>query len=306
MEKETKLPGTEELDDLQVDGELTDEDKKLFGDMYDDKEEEAPAEEQPPKTKEPDSEEKSVDEDDPEPEDNDDPTKDWTLEDYKNGYKNLQKVVGKQGLELGELRKIVTSPVNAKKEHSIDDIPEMDEATLSGYIEKYEAALADPALEFEDQEKFNTIKREYAILIEERAVRKAMSRIEQKTAKEKLSGIKAQIAKKYTLTDEELTAVTNKATKLSDNGIPSETEFEAAVYSVNPQKFSLSKTNEINSRIMTAKTKETPRIPSGSNQVIEKKITAKELAAMGQYERDEYLDSLSIEEVEALSKEIIE
>lgn len=226
----------------------------------------------------------------------------WELDDYKKAYENLEKVIGKQGEELGEARK--EEPKEEKKEYTINDVPEMDDPTLGNYLIAYETELSSPTLEYEDPDRYKLLMKEYDLLKEERAVRKAMSRIHEREAKKAFSTFKDVFKTKYDLSDEEMAAVTTKASRLSDEGIPTREDLEAALYRLNPQKLKASISDEVTQRITKAKSKEVPRIPLGSDHEQPKGLSPKDFMKLSGFEQERYLNDCSVDEVDRLLEEI--
>lgn len=226
----------------------------------------------------------------------------WELEDYKKAYESLESKLGKQGQELGEAKQKASEP--EKKNYTIDDVPDMDESILNDYIDAYENELSDPSIEFDDPERYKILRREYDVLKEERAIRKAMARLNQIEAKKVVATAQTEIITKYGLTEEEATKAITLAKKLSDEGIPTKEDLEAAVYRVKPSAIEVAVTKKITSKISEAKSKATPRVPSGSSSEAPKVISAEEFKKMDDFERERYLNECSVDEVERLLSEI--
>lgn len=301
----------EELqEELQEEQDITQEELELFGNIHPgelrEKEEE---QEQDAETEDAPADEESPDEttEEPETETADDKTAGWTLEDYQKGYSNLEKALGKQGQELGELRKALTEVKPEAKEYSINDIPEMDDTTLNRFIDTYEETLSDPSLEFDDPERHEVIVKEYGALKEERSVRKALERINREKTKEVISTVADSISKKYKLSETEVDKVTALATRLSEDGVPTKEDFEAAVYRLDQRRVADVYSKEVEQRIKQARTKETPRISSGSGRdVAPAQVTVEKFTKMSEYEQSRYLAFCSQEEVDRLLGEINE
>lgn len=287
--------------------ELSPEELELYGNIMpsdDDEEEEAKDSSETEEPEEPEDTD-TVDEES-EPTDSE-PQKttgreNWGLEDYKKAYESLESKLGKQGQELGEAKQKASEP--EKKNYTIDDVPDMEQSVLDEYIKAYENELSDPSIEFDDPERYKTLRREYDVLKEERAVRKAMARLNQIESKKVVATAQTDIKTKYGLTEEEATKAITLAKKLSDEGIPTKEDLEAAVYRVKPSAIEVAVTKKLTSKISEAKSKATPRVPSGSSSEAPKVISAEEFKKMDDLERERYLNECSVDEVERLLSEI--
>lgn len=288
MPKSNSVPGTqlskeelrqfgnfddEELDDLLApDDEEGDDDEQEESDSQEEGEDDGQEEEGADETGEDEDEEDSEDEgeddsDDESDGDVDDKKKNWTVDDYKKSYDNLQKALGRQGQELGELRKKLkdmeaTPPAtSSNKEYTDADIPSMPDDVLNKFIDNYDAKFADPEYDFEAEADKRMWQVQYAKLVAESAARRNRPAPAQPAPAVDTHKYLAQ----YNLSPEDEAKVVSRAQKLSDNGSIDEASLEAAFISYYPAKYRERVTKESVERIRGAKTKAQPSLGTGNS-----------------------------------------
>ncbi len=291
-------------DDLKNFGNLEDEEIK---DLTQEEEENEPAEEvsfEPAEEEEQQPEEEEPEELEEEPEDK---TSNWDIDDFRKSYRNLEKVVGRLGQELGELRKqaeTVPPPAPEKKEaYTVEDIPQMDTATLDNFIATYEAKLAEPDIAIEESDNFGRWNIEYQKLLAEKNMRRMTSNNgeEKKTANPLIDKYLQQLK----LSQEQKDKLVSLANKLSDESGVTEADLNAALMKVAPAEFQSRLAAQNTERIRTAREKSQPRLGTGnSDQAPKTSISLKQLEKMDEDSRDKYLETLSLDDIRKLRAEL--
>jgi len=251
-------------------------------------------------------EEELADEEESEPER--DKTKEWSYEDLKKAYQNLEKVVGRQGQELGELRKkqsqVNSSPdSDTNRTWTVADIPEMPDNVLESFIINYKNALSDPDLPLEDPEKYTRINLEFQELNVEKGVRKAMNRLGARDKAKTENEIIQEFANKANLAGDDLKKVTSLAKRMSETGDVTKEDLEAATFRLYPDNLRQYKTGGGKGPEAKANKPKVPaRIPAGSRSGTPAPTspTVKTLREMDERDRDAYLDTLDENEIDVL------
>lgn len=251
-----------------------------------------------------DGEEEPVDEEEPEK----DKAKEWSYEDLKKAYQNLEKVVGRQGQELGELRKkqpqVNSSPdSDPNRTWTVADIPEMPDNVLESFIINYKNALSDPDLPLEDPEKYTRINLEFQELNVEKGVRKAMNRLGARDKAKTENEIIQEFANKANLADDDLKKVTSLAKRMSETGDVTKEDLEAATFRLYPDNLRQYKAGGGKGPEAKANKPKVPaRIPAGSRSGTPAPTspTVKTLREMDERDRDAYLDTLDENEIDGL------
>jgi len=251
-------------------------------------------------------EEELADEEESEP--GKDKAKEWSYEDLKKAYQNLEKVVGRQGQELGELRK-KQSQVNSSPDSdpnrtwTVADIPEMPDNVLESFIINYKYALSDPDLPLEDPEKYTRINLEFQELNVEKGVRKAMNRLGARDKAKTENEIIQEFANKANLAGDDLKKVTSLAKRMSETGDVTKEDLEAATFRLYPDNLRQYKTGGGKGPEAKANKPKVPaRIPAGSRSGTPAPTspTVKTLREMDERDRDAYLDTLDENEIDVL------
>ena len=245
----------------------------------------------------------SYDEEDEEEEKPKDKLDTMSAEDIKKAYKNLEALVGKQGQELGELRKKVTeAPKETKKDYSENDIPEMPDDVLDKYIAIYEQKLTAPNAAIEDSEQYGVMNVQFQKLLAEKNVRRALSISGRKTQEESNSAVVKDYKSKAGLTDEEAKQAREFAEKrLSDNGKITQDDLDVAIHKLFPEKYIKMRFDKEKERLAKAKTR-TPTIPTSKTDSGTAKLSIEKINSLDPDEYDNYIDSLSDKEFAELKK----
>ncbi len=251
-------------------------------------------------------EEELADEEESEP--GKDKTKEWSYEDLKKAYQNLEKVVGRQGQELGELRKkqpqVNSSPdSDPNRTWTVADIPDMPDNVLESFIINYKNALSDPDLPLEDPEKYTRINLEFQELNVEKGVRKAMNRLGARDKAKTENEIIQEFANKANLAGDDLKKVTSLAKRMSETGDVTKEDLEAATFRLYPDNLRQYKTGGGKGPEAKANKPKVPaRIPAGSRSGTPAPTspTVKTLREMDERDRDAYLDTLDENEIDGL------
>lgn len=292
----------EEKDVKTTESELTEEDKKLFGNiLYGEDDEEVTYGEADDEQEET-QDEPPVDDTDAES----DKRANWDVDDYKKAYENLEKLVGRQGQELGELRKYVQEkPADQPPEQkTVDDIPNMSVSELDNYISTYEQAVAEPNLLLEDEEKYNEYQSILRKLTQTRAEKGVLERLKHEQRMQVIHKSTEEFKKENSLTDDETQSIMTYAKRLSGGEEVGNADMEAAMLKLYPDKFYAQIAQKQKERIASAKSKTQPRLPSGNRTVPTGGVTVKQLAEMDDSEREAYLENASTEEVKRLYQEV--
>ena len=235
-----------------------------------------------------------------------DKTDNWTLDDYKKWQKNMEKVIGRQGQELGELRKKAA-------EHKEPQTPEekiqaMTDSDLDVAINALKADILKPNAAIEDDDYSQKVII-YNDLKEERMCRKTLmiqqKNIAQESNKTVIDEFK-QAWEKNIGKDECQEVISFAKERLSDaSGKVSRQDLEVALHKFYPAEYkkaiSMSEAEKVRQRIVNAETKKQPRISgAGSSQTPVNTISIKKLYAMDEDELANFLAPLSMDTVKKI------
>lgn len=237
MQGEEKEDPTEELDEEEPEDENI-----LDGDP----EEEEPEEEQPEPKK--------------------DKLDEMTPEQIKEAYRNLEALKGRQGDELGTLRKKLAElqPVVEKTAYTEDDIPTMPDEALDKTIKNYEAYFATPGKSIDDADNYGIHTIAYNKLLVEQGLRKHSQALTSKAMASDNENVANRYNAKLALSTDDLASVKQYAlTKLSDDGKLTESDMDVALHKLFPGKYSKMIADKERERITKAKTT-TPRLPGNA------------------------------------------
>lgn len=239
-----------------------------------------------------------------EPEEKPDKTAEWDREEAIKAYKNAEKKLGDMGRELGELRKKVESiaeqPATTTKAYTIDDIPAMDDLTLDTFLNTYKLQLSDPDVMVNDIEKYNRLMLEFQALNTEKAARIAKERLAKEEEAKNLTNLQAKVKNEFNLSDDESKQLINLAKKLDSK--PGSRDLEAAFLKLFPDRYHTWTATRNKSKLEQAKT--TPRLPETKASPTNRVITAKDYRKMSEEEREQYTQNASLEELDALLREL--
>jgi len=279
----------------------TDTDLKNFMDAYDDPDDEEPETEE---TQEEGGEETS----EPETEVKDKTAK-WSIEEYQQAYKNLEKKLGEQGHELGELRKRVSEPEKKADDpidYNPDQIPDIPDEHLKVLLRNYENYFNQKDINITDSENFGRITAEYQKLLQEQTLRNVSAKASKAQIAEKNAQAVATFSKQWdkVLTPEQVAQASEFArAKLSDDGSVTCDDLEVAMHRLFPSIYRSKVAQEIadkeRKRIADAQTKTTPRIPSSGSETRSSLISVDKYMAMDMDEKEQYLYNLSPDQLAA-------
>lgn len=278
-----------------------------------------PAEDQEVETAEPEEEISDPDEQEEEAEPDETPDEESELppsapldkfagkskEEILEAYKNLEALYGRQGQELGELKK--PKPAEPAKEYNLANLKEWPENVLDEKIQMYEEYLATPDKAIDDGENFGTYTVQYNRMMVEKAKREAIAHTTFKQVHESNTQVQAKYPGKAYLTDTELNEASQFAiTKLSDDGSLTEQDLDVAVHKLFPDKWLTLNIDKERVRMTQAQTKRTPMVtpkagearPSAGNKSVE------ELSKMDEDSYKAYLDTLSPAQLDKLQEKI--
>lgn len=228
-----------------------------------------------------------------------------SLEQLKASYENLEKLVGKQGEELGRLRKEAAE----NKEHTVADIVNMSDEMLESYIQTYTAKLSEPEVAIEHSDKFGEWNVQYAALLNERTSRilrkKPEPKKEEAEKKEAYDKHVSEFLGRYKLGKEKEEQLVSLAKRISGSDKVDSVDLELALRKISPVDAAKLQADDTTKRIKNAKEKKQPRLGTDSKDSAPSKIySVEKIEKMDEESRDKYLDSLSLEELERLQKKI--
>ena len=231
-----------------------------------------------------------------------DKTAQWDRDEAIKAYKNAEKKLGSMGQEIGELRKQVEAITKSKenKVYTMDNIPEMDDLTLDTYLNTYKIQLKDADI-LTDTEMYNQLMLEYQALNTEKAIRLAKQRINQEQEIVKLNNLQEKVKNEFNLSDDEAKQLVNLAKRLDSN--PGSRDLAAAFLKLYPDRFYQWSATRNKEKLEKAKTA-VPRIPNTSSSPTPKKVTVKEYLEMTEEQREQFAQNASLEELDALQKEL--
>jgi len=223
-------------------------------------------------------------------------------------YKNIEKVLGKQGQELGELRKL-KEQVNEPKTPE-EKITSMTDAELNQTIDVFKSDILKPNAAIEDDDYGQKVIL-YNDLKEERTLRKIAMERESKNAQNNNKQSITEFSTVWTkaLGDDKLQEVVDFATKkLSDQyGNITKNDLEVALHKLYPTHYKtalrVAVAEQDRKRIATAEATNQPRISgAGSSSVAKESISLKKLHAMDSWERQEFLRKLAVRDPKTFAK----
>lgn len=223
-------------------------------------------------------------------------------EEIKKAYRNLEAVVGRQGQELGELRKKVSPEPETKREYppdkvyTEDDIPSLPDDVLDSMIKVYEDYLSIPNQSLDDAENFGIKTIQYNKLMLEKSQRM----VQKKQTTQSIAAMNKSVAESYTakmaLSPADLAKAQDYAlNKLSDDGKLTEHDLDVAVHKLFPDKWSNKTIEKERERIAKAKTP-TPRIPANASINPNKTVSISEVKAMDEDEYDYWVKNVASDE----------
>ena len=220
-------------------------------------------------------------------------------EQLAKAYKNAEKLIGRLGQEVGDLRKKVEASPEAPKTPE-ERITAMSDADLDNALAYLKDSILKPNASIENEDYgqdvvlFNDLK-------EERTLRKV--RREQMSTTAEVTNQKA-IAEFSTawgkaLDDTKMSEVIKYAKeRLSDQyGNVTKTNLEAALFNLNPALFTksmqMATAEQERKRITEAQAKTQPRLSGAGNSVTATNtVTIKQIEAMDEWERQKFLSKL--------------
>ena len=232
---------------------------------------------------------------------------DFTPEQLAKAYENLEKVVGRQGQELGELRKKTVQPEPQTPEEKITS---MSDVELNQTIDSFKADILKPNAAIEDDDYGQKVIL-YNDLKEERTLRKITQERESKNAQINNKQAITEFSTTWTkaLGDDKLQEVVDFATKkLSDQyGNITKNDLEVALHKLYPTHYTtalrVAVAEQDRKRIATAEATKEPRISgAGSSSVAKESISLKKLHAMDSWERQEFLRKLAVRDPKTFAK----
>lgn len=236
-----------------------------------------------------------------------------STDEIKAAYANLEKLTGRQGQELGDLRKKVaeleskdtSDPAKQDVAYTDADIPRMSDDVLRGYIEQYDKYLSTPGIQIEDADNYPIYNRQYTYLLLEQRDRMA-----RKSAfTETVTVLNKQVAETYpsknALTTEEMHVITDYAmTRLAEDGKITHSDLDVALHKKFPDKYVKLLNDKERHRISKAQTTTTPRLPAGSESNHPKVITPTQFANMSEDEQERIMERMSPTQLESLRRAI--
>ena len=229
-------------------------------------------------------------------------------EQLRKSYVNIEKVVGRLGQELGELRKAKTTEEPKTPEEKIRAMSDKELEESIGFF-KSEILKPNAAIEDDDFAQKNIL---YNDLKEERTLRIISKEQNSKSAKTNNKPIIQDFSAtwKEALGDDFESVVELAESKLSDkNGYITKDDLEVALHKVNPTLYrnaiKLTAAKEEKDRIVQAQTKKQPRISASGNGIAtQPTITISKLKQMDAVELQDLLDTLPYETVLKIEKEL--
>jgi hypothetical protein len=218
-------------------------------------------------------------------------------EDVLLSYKALEKKLGEQGKELGDLRKGYTPPVKDKGSKTLGNISnrisELEEKIYSDDFDRFDEE--DKKL----QKEYDKLNREFGVLSAEEKYNHNLAQRENVKAVEKFT------QKFSELSESEMEVVKDFAVnRLSENGLITEADLEASLMRNDPARYKKFmeisvKTNE-RDRIQNAHKNKQPRM-SASGQT-NKRVNISEMLRNNPDKAKGLLKKLSLSQLKKLSK----
>ena len=224
-------------------------------------------------------------------------------------YHNLEKVMGRQGQEMGELKKKLAELETKNEPQTPEEkIMAMSDAELDNFIGTFKADILKPNAAIEDDDYGQKVIL-YNDLKEERTLRKLSREQESKTAQVN----NAQVIDKFKATwskaldGEELNEIERFAKeKLSDKyGNITKDDLEVALHKLKPTLYTnairMATADKEKERIARAEATKQPRLSgAGSSENTTQTISIKKLKAMPDYERQAFLATLPLSTIKKL------
>lgn len=229
-----------------------------------------------------------------------------TEEQLRESYRNLEALVGKQGQELGELRKEVASKKSdtTEEKRTIKDVLSGSDDDLLAEMKKYEDYFGEPNIHITDSDNWNVYDAQYKMMLREFSLRQAKTEtVNAKKVEQDNARIQAY-SKELGLSIDETDKVVKLASKISDDGTTTQADLEAAMLKLYPGKYRAWNIDKDRQRINEAKAKVTPRVGSGGEPSITGTVSAKSFLAMEPEEQERVLDGMTDDQVEMLKQQI--
>ncbi len=225
-------------------------------------------------------------------------------EEIIEAYRNLEALQGRQAQELGERRKQETT--TETKEYNMTNLGEWPDSVLEKQIANYEEYLATPDQAINDSEHFGLFNAQHNRMVAEQAKRAALSVINSKQVKEDNSKVLSEHPAKQYLTQAELEQASQFAiSKLADDGKLTASDLDVAVHKLFPDKWVQLTVDKERVRMTTVQTKRTPMLSTSGNQPRTTGLkTPEEAAKMSEEAYEQYLDSLSYDQLTQLKAKI--
>lgn len=231
-----------------------------------------------------------------------------SVEEIKEAYSNLEKLVGRQGQELGELRKQLqteSKPAEKQAGYTEADIPNMPDADLAQYLSQYEQWLSQPGIQLEEADKYSAYNLQYLKLYNEHQNRQARKQVQTVALTEANENIINTYPHKSLLTADELETAKAFALKsLADNGKITHADLDVALHKKFPDKYAKILSDKERQRIAKAQTSTTPRLPTDGGGTAPKTVTIAQIKAMSDEERDKFYEGLTVDQLEKVRQEL--
>jgi hypothetical protein len=225
-------------------------------------------------------------------------------EEVLEAYKNLEALYGRQGQELGELKK--AKPAEPPKEYDITNLKDWPESVLEEKIQMYETYLYTPSQSIDDSENFGIRTVQYNRMMVEKAKREAIAHTTTKQVHENNAQVAAKYPGKSYLTPTELSEASQFAIdKLSDDGSLTSADLDVAVHKLFPDKWIKLNVDKERVRMTQAQTKRTPMVTPKAGEVRNPGLKSpEELAKMDEMAYNAYLDTLNPVQLAKLQERI--
>lgn len=214
-------------------------------------------------------------------------TSNWQNEDFKKAWENAQKLIGRQGQELGELRKKVESLPTAELKTPEQTIKVMPDSELENSIAYLESVISKPNAQYDDEDYGKNIVI-FNKLNQEKTRRLVEASHQSNNAQTHNKQIIAEFenAWKANLSDEDRAQVVKFAQdRLSDQyGNITASDLEVALHKVFPdqykQSIKLGVTEQTRKRIEKAEATIQPRLSGAGNSQASESLSLKKIMAM--------------------------
>lgn len=225
-------------------------------------------------------------------------------------HMEAEKLIGKQGQELGDLKKRAEQPVERNEAKTINTL---EDTELDATIEYVKEQIRKPNAALDDESYGNNIIL-YDELKEEKRKRSLLVERKMQTVSSANEKVMADFKAKYgeAITFDMLSEIGKTAGRLSEDGIIGIQQMQAALLAIYPEKFDTlvmkkSVDRKVEDAKSAAKIAEQPRVgTTGSNSPVKTpaRYTVSEIAALPQYEQVKILRSMTPEQREKLKKQI--